>query len=105
MLYLKLDDILGQIKEFSQLNTEIEEVYLFGSVARNDHLPWSDIDLLILSKSPEKTRVKVNSFLNEIFINEGVLVSAIVEHIDKISIVSRYFKQEGKLLWAKRKNL
>ena len=105
MLYLKLDTILERLKKFFRKTAEIQEVYLFGSVARNDHLPWSDIDLLILSKSPEKIRIKVNSFLNEIFVNESILVSAIMENCDKISITSRYFKQEGKLLWAKKKNL
>jgi len=104
MLYLKLDNILEQLKKFFQKTPEIEEVYIFGSVAKNNHLPWSDIDLLILSNAPEKMRIQVNTFLNELFVRESILICAIIENLEKMSITSRYFKQEGKLLWAKRKN-
>ncbi len=104
MLYIKLEDILKQLKEFVEAIPEIREVYLFGSVVRGDHLPWSDIDLLILSENPQKVRFVVSSFLDEIFISEGILVSAIFDDFNRMSINSKHFKKEGKLLWAKRKN-
>ena len=105
MLYIKLDDILNQLKEFFNVTPGIEEVYLFGSVARGDHLPWSDIDLLVLSADPEKIRFIVSPFLDEIFIKEGILVSVIFENINSISSIAKQFKQEGKLLWVRKKNL
>ena len=104
MLYIKLEDILKQLKEFFEEVSGIREVYLFGSVVRGDHLPWSDIDLLILSEDPQRVRIIVSSFLDEIFVNEGILISAIFEDLNGMSIISKQFKREGKLLWAKRKN-
>ena len=104
MLYLKLEDILGKLKAFFEKIPEIKEVYLFGSVARGDHLPWSDIDLLILSEDTQKVRIIVSNFLNDVYINEGILINAIFDNIQKISMVSKQFQKEGKLLWAKRKN-
>lgn len=104
MLYIKLDDILKQLKEFFKKIPEIKEVYLFGSVAKGDYLPWSDIDLLILSEDPQKVRQVVSSFLNEIFVNEGVLISAIFDNINRMSLSSKHFKKEGRLFWAKKKN-
>ncbi|MHA1325496.1 MAG: nucleotidyltransferase domain-containing protein [Candidatus Helarchaeota archaeon] len=82
----------------------MKAVYLFGSVAREDHLPWSDIDLLVLSKNPQKVRLIVSPFLDEIFVNEGTLINAIFDDINGVSMNSKQFQKEGKPLWVKRKN-
>jgi predicted nucleotidyltransferase len=102
MLYLKLNDVLQQLKAFFDDISEIEEVYLFGSVAKGNHLPWSDIDLLVLSKNPRKISSLISSFLDEIFVKQGILISVIFQDINNRSIVSRQFQKEGKLIWAKK---
>ena len=105
MLYFKLDHILGRLKAFFEEVPNIQEVYLFGSVAREDHLPWSDIDLLILTEDPAYVRPIVTEFLNEIYVNEAILINAIFDDFKNISMVTKQFKKEGKLLWVKSKNL
>src|SRR6185312_16142325 len=37
----------------------IDAVCLFGSVARGDETPWSDIDLLVIGSRAEATKAKI----------------------------------------------
>lgn len=104
MLYIKLNDILRQLKEFFAKVPEIHEVYLFGSVAREDHLPWSDIDLLILSEDPNTVRKITSPYLDELFTSESILINAIFDNINQLSIIALQFKSEGKLIWARTQN-
>jgi predicted nucleotidyltransferase len=56
-------------KELTSLLAEtfpsIEAILLFGSVARGDANPWSDIDLLVTSSDPELTVAKLRTAISE----------------------------------------
>lgn len=87
-------DIVEDIIEIAKKHTEIERVVLFGSRARMDNAPKSDIDLAIYSKSnlvdfiediENKTRTllefdfsNMNSIKDKLFIEqvnkEGVII-------------------------------
>jgi predicted nucleotidyltransferase len=52
------------IQEWTQQHPELEQVILFGSFARGDYFPASDVDvLLILEKSDESLLTRIRKFL------------------------------------------
>jgi uncharacterized protein len=52
------------IQEWSQKHPELEQVILFGSFARGDYFPGSDVDvLLILEKSDQPFLKRIPKFL------------------------------------------
>jgi len=104
MLYFNLIEVLQQLRDFFNTISGIEEVYLFGATIRGEFLPESDLDLLILAKNPSKVSSIVNSFLDEVFIKQGILISALFEDIYNRSIISSQLPREGQLIWAKQRN-
>lgn len=57
----KLKEVLRKIK---QNYLSIKKIYLFGSMARNEHTGLSDIDLLIVSEEELDHRTKKSFILN-----------------------------------------
>jgi UTP:GlnB (protein PII) uridylyltransferase len=52
------------IQEWTQKHPELEQVFLFGSFARGDYFPGSDVDvLLILEKSDQPFLKRIPTFL------------------------------------------
>jgi predicted nucleotidyltransferase len=52
------------IQEWTQKHPELEQVILFGSFARGDYFPGSDVDvLLILEKSDQPLLNRIRKFL------------------------------------------
>jgi predicted nucleotidyltransferase len=52
------------IQEWTQQHPELEQVILFGSFARGDYFPGSDIDvLLVLEKSDQPLLNRIRKFL------------------------------------------
>lgn len=51
-----MDDLKGELRNRFGGMAEVSKIVLFGSVARGDEAPDSDIDLLVLLKSGEKRR-------------------------------------------------
>jgi uncharacterized protein len=52
------------IQEWTQQHPELEQVILFGSFARGDYFPGSDVDvLLILEKSDQPVLNRIREFL------------------------------------------
>ena len=52
------------IQEWAQKHPELEQVILFGSYARGDYFPGSDVDvLLILEKSDQPFLKRIPKFL------------------------------------------
>lgn len=53
-VFENLDKYLEKIKEIVKNIDHDAEIYLFGSVAEGKHLLSSDIDILIISKTPKE---------------------------------------------------
>ena len=57
LLLLYKDEIIRKIiREYPKIDKNVVEIILFGSVARGDFSPLSDIDLLIVTKNKQKTQ-------------------------------------------------
>jgi uncharacterized protein len=84
------------IEEATQVLKErfpVKEVILFGSKARGDSDPESDIDLLLLTTEPIdwKERHQIVDALFEVEMEHDVVISIIVNTLDDMKvIISRY---------------
>ena len=102
MLVLKLEEVLGRIRELSNLNG-VRLILIFGSVARGDYRPDSDVDVLLVANNPSEVRRKAREISSEIFAETGVPVSVITvspEDYERSSnLLIRRAKREGFILW------
>jgi len=77
MLLLLKDEVLKYIvRKLPARDKNVKAIILFGSVARGDFRPDSDVDLLILTDNPKETR-KIFSELRVEFLEKGIVVSAL----------------------------
>ena len=81
------------------------QIILFGSQARGDSAPDSDIDLLVVFAEltdKRKTAVDIGRALSDVPVAKDILVST-PEELERsrtrIGSVLRYAQQEGKVLW------
>lgn len=84
------------------------EIILYGSVARDDFTPYSDVDLLIITNNQQNTKKLFTQFANEIYDEKYVVLSSIFvspsEFQNGIEPLYRNIKSEGIILWKRKKN-
>jgi len=69
---LKIHRII--LKEFKTLEKDGARIIVFGSVARGDYHPGSDMDIAIVSKNPD-VRKRAEEIANRVLENYGIAVS------------------------------
>jgi predicted nucleotidyltransferase len=82
---------------------EIEEVILYGSVARGDDYEGSDIDILVISRDKFHTKSKLYPKVGDFLLDEGVYISVKVISPEEYQDMRKtYFfsqiKKEGVVL-------
>jgi uncharacterized protein len=82
---------------------EIEEVILYGSVARGDDHEGSDIDILVISKDKFQTKSKLYPKVGDFLLDNGVYISVkVISPEDYRQMQNTYFfseiSKEGVLL-------
>jgi len=108
LLLLFKDRILKEIKEKLPLTDKnLVKIILYGSVARDEYTPHSDIDLLLISKNKALTQKIFSDMRAKIYAETGVLITAIIvsgEEFEKsASLLIKKIKKEGKTLWKRKK--
>ena len=106
MLLIYKDEILKEISEkVPKLDKEVVEIILFGSVARGDFSPLSDLDLLIITKDRPRTKKLFSQFAQRLYLKTGVIFSTKYltpkEFETAIDPFYHTIKDEGKVLWKK----
>jgi uncharacterized protein len=102
-----LDEILDEITRRIRAISEPEQIILFGSYARGDFTPHSDLDLLVIkdkvdSTSAEAARIYTALADLELPIDVLVMRKAYVERYgDLVGTVARPALREGKVLYAR----
>ena len=85
---LKHEEILEEFTEKvdKSLNGRVEKVILFGSYARNEQLPGSDIDLLIvLSDVKGKDQSKISQIARGYFLEHQLVLSPKIITSDELA--------------------
>ncbi|MEQ9715412.1 MAG: nucleotidyltransferase domain-containing protein [Candidatus Asgardarchaeum sp.] len=108
MLLLYKDKVLQKIlKEYTKIDENLIKIIIFGSVARDEYTPLSDIDLLIITDNKKKTRELFSDFREKLFAEYGVPITAIYVTLDEFnsSIEPLYatIKKEGKVIWRRKR--
>ncbi len=107
LMKAETDVIAERIKKFCrQLNPKVG--ILFGSVARNEMTPNSDIDIAIIVSPRDMSRIekRASEIKNKIFENEGILISTLV--FEAAEFKKRYRNNDmlikeiaaGKVIWG-----
>ena len=107
LLYYK-DEIIHKLEnEFPSTDKNLVKMILFGSVARNEPSPNSDIDLMLLTTNKKHTRESFSNFRSRILTDYGVLINALYssekEFRSGIEPIHSIIKDEGEILWKKKK--
>jgi len=81
-----------KVKEFSRKIKTPATILIFGSAAKNELKPTSDIDLAIITANKKKIENEVNEYKTEYLEKEGIVFST---HIfDKSEFKKRYKKKD-----------
>jgi len=108
MLLLYKDKILNKLsKEYPKRDNNLIRIWLFGSVAKEDYKPNSDIDILLITKNKNETKDLFSDFKMEVLLKYNVLINAMyVKEEDfnhSIEPLYKEIKNEGIILWEKKK--
>ncbi|MHA1505967.1 MAG: nucleotidyltransferase domain-containing protein [Candidatus Asgardarchaeia archaeon] len=107
MLLIYKDKIIKRIaEEYPPLDRWLDAIILYGSVARGDFSPNSDIDLLLITRNIKSTKRIFSEFRTDLFIDTGVIITAFYVTPDVYySSKDPFFKtvrKEGKIIWEKQ---
>lgn len=108
MLLLNKEKIINDlIEKYPDIDDNLEKMILFGSVAKEQYNPNSDVDLLLITKDIKKSRKSLTDFKMKILLKYSVLVNSIYsipnEFESEKEPIYNTIKKEGKVLWEKKK--
>lgn len=94
--FIGMEDILSKFTNYikTAYKSDLKKIILFGSQARGDATPDSDVDILIVTDrklSKEKLEQMI-ALISDISINEGVLINFIE------MLTSKYESEQSPLL-------
>ena len=79
--------ILGEVYERCSPILPISDAYLYGSYARGDYRPYSDVDIMLISTLPEKEirarNMLISSIVGDMCIDHDVTISVSVRSQDQ----------------------
>ncbi len=103
MIALKLDEVLRRLRNELSKVPGAKLIVVFGSVARGDYRPDSDVDVMLVADDVGKARRAAREVSSDIFADTGVPVTVIVvspeEYLEESFSLVRRAKKEGFLLW------
>lgn len=94
------------VDESSKKIKWIEKIMLFGSVARGDYTPHSDIDVLVLASSlGEKDRFLIKNIFNKYLKKGSVLIEKTTDWENQAKEKTQFYQEvskEGIEIWKRR---
>lgn len=95
-------EIINKLKKIE----EVQEIILFGSLAKGEHRPNSDIDIAVFLSSKESAKV-VGGIADELYAEFGIpitIIKFVYNHIPKIMIpLLEEIRRNGVSLWKRKK--
>ena len=79
--------ILSEVYERCSPVLPISDAYLYGSYARGDYRPYSDVDIMLISSLPDKEiraqNTQISEIVGEMCIEHDVTISVSVRSMDQ----------------------
>lgn len=79
--------ILSEVYERCSPILPISDAYLYGSYARGDYRPYSDVDIMLISSLPDKEiraqNTQISEIVGEMCIEHDVTISVSVRSMDQ----------------------
>lgn len=105
MAILHLGEILELMKRYLKGDENVVAAYLFGSYSRGDFTSESDLDILVISERPAKTREMLYDLSWDIQMMFDVPVSFIVISRRRwergLTPLREVVDKEGRLIWMR----
>jgi predicted nucleotidyltransferase len=110
MSNLEKRNVLEYLPEITRRLLDVsdpERIILFGSYARGDHDPDSDLDLLVVLEgvsTPRKESTRLRRSLRGLLIPVDILVATpeqIERHKDSVGMIYRSALSEGKVIYER----
>lgn len=100
MIYGLKKDIVNDLKKIFSDFPEVEEVILYGSRAKGNYKPGSDVDLTFKGKNLNlKTLNKISLQIDDLFLPYSFDIS-VLEYIDNPDL-KEHIERAGKTLYLK----
>jgi uncharacterized protein len=102
----QLPEITKRIRETS----DPEKIILFGSYARGDNLPDSDVDLLVVMnsvQSPRSESIRIRRNLKGLLVPVDIIVTTpeqLERHKKTVGLIYRTILTEGKVIYERSGN-
>ncbi len=105
MAILYLDEILELVKKYLKDDKSAVAAYLFGSYSRGDFTSESDLDILVISEEPSKTREMLYDLSWDIQMMFDIPVSFIVISRGRwekgLTSLKEVVHEEGRVIWRR----
>ena len=107
MWFLHINEIFDYIrKQLNDKNTSIREIIVFGSVARGNFTPESDLDLLVIADDVQEAKHLFGRIADDLYIKYLVPMTVIYVHTNvlkgnKLSSFLKTALNEGKVIWRR----
>jgi len=109
MLYLYQDLIIQNLKRHAKEDKNLHQIIIYGSFARNEHRPESDIDILIITDDILESERIFSKFRNNIYLETSVIMSfqylRPLEYANRKDPFMNQIKKEGKIIWSINKTI
>ncbi len=102
-----VDELLDEITRRIRAVSDPEQIILFGSYARGDFTPYSDLDLLVIKEQVDSTHAeaaRIYKALADLALPVDVVVmrkAYLQRYGDLVGTVARPALREGKVLYAR----
>ena len=107
MFYLYEDQIIELIRNIvKKYQKKLQLVLIYGSFSRHQHMPNSDLDVLIVGD--EKVRHEILDAFSEVYVKYSVMVSVLYYsyrqyHLMKNHPFIKRALKEGIIIWERKK--
>ncbi len=107
MLYLYQDSIILELRKCTNKDKNIQAIIIYGSYARKEHQPDSDLDILIVTSNITKSEQIFSRIKEKIYSETSVPTSFCYIAPDEYSNSKNPFinliKKEGECIWSANK--
>ncbi|MFX1294896.1 MAG: nucleotidyltransferase domain-containing protein [Promethearchaeota archaeon] len=109
MLYLYQNSIISNLKSYGQKDKNLHQIIIYGSYARNEHGPESDIDVLIITDNIPESEKYFSKFRSNTYIETSVMISFFYltpyQYTNGKEPFVNQIKKEGKIIWSINKKI